>query len=91
VQKQPERPEEDRSGQHGRVAQLCPRDAVARAPAGARVVGAALGAEGDGDGLRSGWERRMSVQQVWTILSRAVAVSPKGMLHNIPSNANLGS
>ena len=55
------------------------------------VVGAALGAEGDGDGLRSGWERRMSVQQVWTVLSRAVAVSPKGMLHNVPSNANLGS
>lgn len=58
-----------------------------RIPAGARVVGAALGAEADGDGLRSGWERRMSVQQVWTILSRAVAMSPKGMLHNVPSNA----
>lgn len=91
MQKQPERPEEDRSGQHGRVAQLCPRDAATRAPAGARVVGAALGTEGDGDGLRSGWERRISVQQVWTVLSRAVAVSPKGMLHNVPSNANLGS
>lgn len=30
----------------------------------------------------------MSVQQVWTILSRAVAVSPGGMLHNVPSNTN---
>lgn len=87
MQKQPKRPEEDRSCQHCRVAKLCPRDAAARIPAGARVVGAALGAEADGDGLRSGWERRMSVQQVWTILSRAVAVSPKGMLYNVPSNA----
>ena len=46
-----------------------------------------LEAETDYGGLRSGWEVRMSTQQVWTILSRSLAVSPKGMLHNVPSNA----
>lgn len=41
-----------------------------------------LDAEADGSGMRSEWEVRMSLQQVWTIFSRSLAVSPKGMLQN---------